>query len=201
MAKLNIWNTARLYLRRSKGCSLRLTCFRDVHLLIEKGASIVGSGKLDLGKPWKGARLFPSEFRLYKFSELRVGGSFFFVSGCSIVVRENAVLRLGSGFVNSGARIDCYSGISIGDRVMIGPDVIIMDSDGHQLVSGGPVTAPVTINDRVWIGARVTILKGVEIGEGSVVAAGSVVAKSVPPYSLVAGVPSRVIRSDIRWGS
>lgn len=60
-------------------------------------------------------------------------------------------------------------------------------------------SAPVTIEDNVWIGANVTILPGVVVGRGSVIAAGSVVTKSVPPNSLVAGVPAKVIKEQINW--
>ena len=56
-------------------------------------------------------------------------------------------------------------------------------------------SAPIRIEDKVWIGMDVLILKGVTIGEGSVVAARSVVTKSIPPYSLVAGNPARVVKS------
>ncbi|WP_264367794.1 DapH/DapD/GlmU-related protein [Paraglaciecola mesophila] len=62
------------------------------------------------------------------------------------------------------------------------------------MIEQGIVTAPVIIKDNVWIGYGVTILKGVEIGEGSIVAAGSVVTKNIPPYSIAGGIPSKVIK-------
>lgn len=80
------------------------------------------------------------------------------------------------------------------------------DSDNHIITRRGnncnedkPVSAPIVIGDHVWIGMNVIVLKGVTIGEGAVVAAGSVVTKDVPPYSLVAGVPANVIKIDIKW--
>ena len=89
--------------------------------------------------------------------------------------------------------------IYIGKHVMIGPKTIIWARD-HGMEPGKPMkhqgytSAPVVIKDDVWIGARVTILKGVTIGEGAVVAAGAVVTKDVPPYTIVAGVPAKVIK-------
>ena len=94
-------------------------------------------------------------------------------------------------FIGSGARIAASnSSVSIGNKVMFGPDVCIMGGDHNTSVVGRYMfdvkdkqkgdDLPISIEDDVWIGARVTILKGVTIGTGSVVAAGSVVTKSAP---------------------
>ena len=100
----------------------------------------------------------------------------------------------------------------IGDDVLIAFDVLIMDHDSHSLVFderrndvqewmrgkkdwSHVMMVPVIIKDKVWIGARATVLKGVTIGEGAVVGAGSVVVEDVPPWTLVAGNPARVIRA------
>lgn len=61
------------------------------------------------------------------------------------------------------------------------------------------MSAPIVIGDHVWIGMNVIVLKGVTIGEGAVVSAGSVVTKDVPPHSLVAGVPAKVVKTDVEW--
>ncbi len=60
-------------------------------------------------------------------------------------------------------------------------------------------TKPVKIGNHVWIGTRVTILKGVNIGDGAVIAAGSVVTKDIPAGSLAAGVPAKIIRDKVIW--
>ena len=59
--------------------------------------------------------------------------------------------------------------------------------------------APIVIGDHVWIGTNAIVLKGVTIGDGAVIAAGAVVTRDVPAHSLAAGVPARVIRSDVHW--
>ena len=129
-----------------------------------------------------------------------IRSSFSIYSNAHISINENAVLELGSGFVNHGARIHCFQSIKIGDQVYIGDDVAIRDSDGHEIVgSDKPMTMPIVIGDHVWIGAKVTIVKGVSIGEGAVVAAGAVVTKDVPPHCIVAGVPARVIKENVSW--
>jgi acetyltransferase-like isoleucine patch superfamily enzyme len=77
-----------------------------------------------------------------------------------------------------------------------------MDFDAHALERDGewgPTEAPVRIGDRVWIGARATILKGVRVGEGAVIGAGSVVTRDVPARALVAGNPARVVRENVAW--
>lgn len=89
-------------------------------------------------------------------------------------------------------------GVTIGDLVMIGPNVNIITS-GHALPPSQRrayiEAKPIVIEKNVWIATGATIIGGVTVGENSVVAAGAVVAKDVPANSLVAGVPATVIRS------
>lgn len=90
--------------------------------------------------------------------------------------------------------------VIIGNDVMMGPDVLILvrihnhsDSD-IPMNRQGEIIKKVVINDDVWIGARVIILPGVSVGKGSIIGAGSVVTKDVPPYSIVGGVPAKIIK-------
>lgn len=104
------------------------------------------------------------------------------------------------GFMNSGCRI-CPR-VSVGRYVMFGPDVSIVGGDHRfeeagtpMIFSGRPEQPSTIIEDDVWLGARSTIMAGVTIGRGSIVAACAVVTSDVPAYSIVAGVPARVVRS------
>lgn len=109
-------------------------------------------------------------------------------------------LRIGN---NSGLGENCrlLGQVNIGDDVMMGPDCIIMTL-GHEYrdrscpmrLQGNTPERPVIIEDDVWIGVRVTILPGIRIGCGAIVAAGAVVTRDVPPYCIVGGVPARVIK-------
>ena len=74
-----------------------------------------------------------------------------------------------------------------------------MDRDYHSTSHDKKIMKPVLIGNNVWVGCRAIILKGVTIGEGAVVAAGAVVTKDVPPFTLVAGNPARVIREVKGW--
>lgn len=106
-------------------------------------------------------------------------------------------LRIGdSVFINGGTSICAQKSVTIGNNCLIGNYALIMDTDFHAV---GDHTQrsdarPVVIEDDVWLAVRVTVLKGVTIGRGAVVAAGAVVTKDVEPYTLVGGVPARLIR-------
>lgn len=104
----------------------------------------------------------------------------------------------------SGVGYSCEinNGVTIGRNVMMGPYVIIYtqnhNTNNPDLLmreQGMRELQPVTIEDDVWIGARVIILPGVTIGEGAVIGAGAVVSKNVPPYSVFVGNPGRVVKN------
>lgn len=105
-----------------------------------------------------------------------------------------ATIRVGDGtYLNRGTEIVAGRSVTIGRDCKIARDVIVMDTDQHAVLGAGLQLAPVEIGDRVWIGARAIVLKGVHIGNDSVVAAGAVVTRDVPPHTVVAGVPARTI--------
>ena len=99
-------------------------------------------------------------------------------------------------FINAGCQFQDQGGIEIGDDVLIGPQTIIatLNHDPNPEKRGGMIPKPVRICDKVWLGARVTICPGVTIGEGAIVGAGAVVTKDVPPRTVVAGAPAKIIK-------
>jgi len=108
-------------------------------------------------------------------------------------------LVIGAGcWINIGCVLDLGAQILIGDQVSIGHEVLIL-TQSHEIGPAQrractPVARPIHIGDGVWLGSRTTILPGVTIGAGAVIAAGSVVHQDVAPNTLVAGVPARAIR-------
>lgn len=108
-------------------------------------------------------------------------------------------LRVGTNvFINHGCTLNDIGGIEIGDDTMIGPNVSLLTSGHPTAVAerrAGITVAPISIGANVWIGAGATVLGGVSVGDGAVIAAAAVVSRDVPAATLVAGVPARVIRS------
>lgn len=96
--------------------------------------------------------------------------------------------------INRKCYLDTRGGLSIGDNVSISPEVHLITAQ-HDINDPGFkfITKPIRINNYVFIGTRAIILPGVELGEGCVVASGAVVTKSFEPYSVVAGVPAKLI--------
>jgi len=93
--------------------------------------------------------------------------------------------------------------VTIGSHVMFGPNVSIF-SENHgfnsldsPMISQPTIRGEVIIEDDVWLGTRSVILSGVRIGTGAIIAAGALVNKDVPPYSIVAGVPGKIIKSRL----
>ncbi|MEA5575978.1 acyltransferase [Anabaena sp. UHCC 0451] len=119
--------------------------------------------------------------------------------GVKLSVGDSAYLSIGSNsYITDSSRIAAQNSITIGKNCAISFGVTIIDDDGHGF-GLPPYSAPIVIEDNVWIGCNVTILKGVTIGEGSVVAAGAVVNKSCPPHSLIGGVPAQIIKEGVNW--
>ena len=99
-------------------------------------------------------------------------------------------------FINSGCRFQDQGGIYIGDDVLVGHNCVIATINHIEAPDrrGDMVTAPVHIGNKVWIGANVTILPGVTVGDGAILAAGAVVTKDVEPCTIVGGVPAKRLR-------
>lgn len=113
-----------------------------------------------------------------------------------ITCAANAKLTFGNRvFLNQGVRIACTNEVTLGDNALIGDETVILDSDYHGVADGKTKSAPVHIERDVWLGTRVIVLRGVTIGEGSVVGAGAVVTRSLPPRVFAAGVPARVVKN------
>jgi acetyltransferase-like isoleucine patch superfamily enzyme len=118
-----------------------------------------------------------------------------FSPGVRIECWKGAVVNIGKGtYLNRGVEVVASMSVYIGADCKIARDVIIMDTDQHA-VDGSNMPKPVRIEDRVWLGARAIVLKGVSIGHDSIIGAGAIVTKDVPPLSVVVGPAATVIRT------
>ena len=118
-----------------------------------------------------------------------------------VYVEPGATLTIGNNVGMSSTRLWIHESARIGNNVKIGGCVLITDTDAHPMdymarrsSNEGTKSAPVVIEDDVWIGAHCIILKGVTIGARSVIGAGSLVTKSIPADCVAAGNPCRVIK-------
>lgn len=152
------------------------------------------------------AAWLPVSRRLPLARKLRTAWARAIVSKCgkNVNIEKNASftseLEIGD---NSGVGIDCELNgpITIGNDVMMGPEVVIYTSshnfdkiDVPMNLQGFKNAEPVKIGNDVWIGRRVIIMPGVTIGNGAIIGAGAVVTKDVPDYAIVGGVPAKVIK-------
>lgn len=135
------------------------------------------------------------------------------VSGSIVTETDYSIVKVGDSVsIGGGSLIDCVCNVTIENDVLISYQCIIQDSDNHSILfsirkadvkdwmngeyHNWALTPqkPVKICSGAWIGARAIILKGVTIGEGAIIGAGSVVTKDVPPWTIVAGNPAKIIR-------
>lgn len=164
------------------------------------------NGRLAIGTGRRGAthpRIGRSKFSTTDTASISHTGDDLGNIGPASILHIEGDFSIGDSYINSDARILCGDEITIGDDVAIAWCVELLDDDRHSLSIDGTKTdqtAPITVEDEVWIGHNVSVHKGVTIHEGSVVASDSVVTSDVPSNSLVAGTPAKVVRENVSWG-
>lgn len=140
----------------------------------------------------------------FKYSTIKIGNNCTFnshslfnprgIKQCILhTATDYAKIEIGNNCGFSGVSIVAWKSVKIGNNVMVGADTCIGDTDDHPERLGTP-PAPVEIKDNVFIGMHCLILKGVTIGDNSIIGAGSVVTKDIPANCVAAGVPCKVIR-------
>jgi len=146
-------------------------------------------------------------FKFYPESMIRIGRNCHFRSShesnliginhpCMIsTFNHKAELIIGDNCGFSGTTIGVFSKVVLGNNVRCGANTVITDGDWHQDDPRSGEPKPIIIHDNVWLGLNVIILKGVTIGENSVIGAGSVVTKDIPEGVIAAGNPCRVLKS------
>lgn len=163
----------------------RLRCWSLILRGMQGGGKCLIFGRVRVDRPWR----------------VRVGARTQIEQDVWLkLVKDDARLEIGAFcYVGRGSELDISDSISIGTRVLIAPNVFITDHE-HNIHAGIPIdlqgcrSAPVVIEDNVWLGAGSIVLPGVRIGQGAVVGAGAVVTRSIPKNAVVAGVPAVIRR-------
>lgn len=164
----------------------RLAYFPFVHL--KKGANI--DGKIKVRLFWKGDQTL--RITLGEQSSIKQG----------TIIQGFGIFELGdNSYISHNCVIGANELVVLGDNVLVGAQVSIRDTD-HKfsdtsipIKEQGIVTSPIHISNNVWIGHGAIITKGVNIGNGAIVAAGAVVTTDVDPYTIVAGIPAKIIKN------
>ena len=182
----------------------------NVTLDIHPSAKINVQSDLILGYSEIKGFHYPTALKMEAGTELTIHGgpltrygnaSYPLRSGACIEIVNNGKLTVGQGASNVNLTIMCAKEITIGNGVRIGRNVSIRDYNGLHVIINDTYKnyAPVHIGDHCWLCTGCTIMPGVTIGEGSVVAANATVTKDVPPHSLVGGSPAKVLKENIEW--
>lgn len=197
-------NNCRIILRFVKRIRNRCSSYYNLLRLnlygIEHGNHCVIHGKLYIN--------------LFSTAKVKIGNDLYFSSGwginalcankCGMIyATDNARITIGDNVGMSSTVLWCHKEITIGNHVKIGGNCILMDTDAHNkdyMIRRGQwtdwgVSSPIVIEDDAFIGANCIILKGVTIGARSIIAAGSVVTKSIPSDCIAGGNPAKIIKS------
>ena len=183
-----------------KNGKIRLLPLSHSKIQLEKNAKLKLNSKFIIGHKQVKSSTKETRLLVEEDAVLEVNGNFTMYAGGYIRVIKNGHLVLNDGFINEDVEITCASKITIGKGCTIARSVVIRDYDAHTIeLLDYEIAKPITIGNHVWIGNRAMILKGVTIGDGTIIAAGAVVTKDVPAGCIVAGVPAKVIKENVKW--
>lgn len=172
--------------------NLCLSCDHQSRIIINDGALWFGKSSIINNK-------IKTVLQLKDEGQLIATGNVYFLYGANIQVNDSGKFSIGSNtYFNTGLIVRCYEGIELGRDCAVSFNVTIMDYDAHS-INGNDARQAVKIGNHVLLCANSTILKGVYIGDGAIIAAGSVVTSDVPAYTMVGGIPAKIIKHDVRW--
>ena len=189
---LPIWISHKCYLLKVSGKI-------DIGGKITTGMIQIGYGEVGIFDRKRSRSVFELEGKII------FKGRAFIGQGCKLSITNKGILELGHNFViTAETAIVCHKGINIGNDCLISWDVLIMDTDIHKIMNNDNIVInppkQIKIGDRVWIGCRSIVLKGVEISSGTIIAANSTITKSqTTSNTLVGGNPTQILRTDVTW--
>lgn len=147
------------------------------------------NAKVALHQNWNKLKI-----ELHDIKGVQIGNYLKCRNNCSLIV-DGGTFKIGHDcFFNQNVTITCLDLVEIGNHVQIGNNTVIVDHNHDYTKGSGFVCDHVIIENNVWIGANCVILPGVTIEEGAVIAAGSVVNKNIPAYTIAGGSPAKVLK-------
>ncbi|NOU50881.1 acyltransferase [Pseudoalteromonas sp. JBTF-M23] len=189
---------------------------RDTGVVFKSTPQLLGTPRFAYAEIYEHTEQPPKRITLAEFQHNIVFGTDAFLDSSNAAAFPNDVVKLtivkrpncnagkitiGNNACLQGTAIVSYESVTIGDNALFGPNVVIMDCDGHTLTGRKDadevsrlITKPVSIGNNVWIGYGAIITKGVSIGDNAVIGAGSVVHKNVPSNTVYAGNPAQFIK-------
>lgn len=206
LTKYSIFNTLLAYFKISHPRAASVVVANKGLILMGKGATIdIENGRLLIGETDSptNKRFESTELILDDGAGITCAGDLILYEGVKVRVGKNAKCSFGHHtYLNRSTSIDCTLEVTIGDNCAISDNVQILDSDFHTIAYKSKTvekSKPIHIGNHVWIGRSSIILKGVSIGDGAIIGAGSMVTRSIPPGCLAVGNPARVIKDNIDW--
>jgi acetyltransferase-like isoleucine patch superfamily enzyme len=188
---------------RLSGLALPFKIYCKTAITIRKSARVQLGGRLHFGNPDPLSAVIsvlPANLYVGQKAVLKAGHSVSIGPGVNLIVKDGAELTIGEGtYFTSDSHIEASTNISIGSNCAISWGTTLIDDDHHQFGTSPIKPGSLVIEDDVWVGCNVTILKNSRIGKGSVVAANSLVRGEFPAHSLIGGNPAKVIKENISW--
>ena len=174
-------------------------CVFDIH----PSAKIVAKGLVTFGFSKVRGSKMESRLRMDEHAELHFNGRFLFYADADVQIFPGGILAFDGGpsaGANMHCQIICADRIHVGRSTLIGRNVVLRDYDAHHIIQKGyKIKAPITIGEHCWIGEGALISKGVNIGNGAIVAARSWVVTKVREKTLVVGSPAMPVDENMEW--
>ena len=189
----SIWN--RLFIKKRNGV---ITDSRKIKIVSWGAISGQGFCRLGIGN-FETSEFFETGDQSYLNNQGTISMADKTTISSTFRILNRGKISIGAGtYINPNSVIRIDKGLEIGAGCAISWGVTFMDHDAHK-IAGGKESGAIKIGDKVWIGTGVTILKGVKLGDGCVVAAGAVVTRSFPPKSLIGGIPAKLLKEGVEW--
>lgn len=176
--------------------------FPTQNALIEMGrnSKLILNGPLKIGTTQVKGSKIEARLRIGNNGIFKVENGLELFAGSFVRIMDNGELVIKSAVFNEGTQISCGAKIEIGEGCLFARDVVIRSDDVHTInVPGYEPSKPIIIGNHVWAGQGSKIMKGVTIGNGSIVSANALVLKDVPERCIAAGLPAKVIKENIEW--